>query len=164
MDLHRAVWSVQFGSSDEFNACPEETHVPLGSTSNMGKSYTLKWVKKIAVYSDRCQHVKNSVWVLIMFGFLLEPIEKTCKRAVARAFCPGALAAVQPSKQAPLALTLMVEKQHKRRDIHPSQKNMLSTTWGSCTHTDLWVSLHGLLFLLLRPQLSCKRGGRIHKR
>lgn len=80
--------------------------------------------------------MKNSLWVLIVFGFLLKPIEKTHKSAVARAFCPGALAAVEPSKRSPLALTLMDEKQHTQRDIHPSQKKM-STTWGSCTHKSL---------------------------
>lgn len=63
--------------------------------------------------------MKNSLQVLAMFGFLLKAIEKTGKSAAARAFCTGALAAVQPRKWAPLELMLSNEKKHRHR--HPSE-------------------------------------------
>jgi len=52
-----------------------------------------------------------------MFGFLLKAIKKNHSSAAARAFCTGALAAVQPTKWAPLELMLSNEKKHRHQ--HP---------------------------------------------
>lgn len=104
----------------------------LGSTSNMGKSDTLKRDKKIAVYSVRSQCVKNSLRVLAMFGFSLKAAEKPRRRAAAVAFCTGALAVVQPSNWAPLELMMAKEKKHCHSHS-PRAKKMLSTTRGSYT-------------------------------
>ena len=67
-----------------------------------------------------------------MLGFLLKAIGKTHKHAAARAFCTGALAAVQPRKWAPLELTLSNEKKHRHRHP-PLAKKASTTTQHSCT-------------------------------
>lgn len=97
-----------------------------------------------------------------MFGFLLKAIEKTRKRAAARAFCTGALAAVQPRKWAPLDLAPSNEKKHRHR--HPPEPKKRWPQLSAPAHAELRVSLHRLLCLLLWPQRSCKFDGRIHKK
>lgn len=77
---------------------------------------------KTSCLLSRSQCVKNSLRVLAMFGFSLKATEKPRQPAAARAFCTGGLAAVQPSKWAPLEVRLANEKKHRHRNSPKPKK------------------------------------------
>lgn len=106
-----------------------------------------------------CEKLTPSPWNVWIFA---KSHRKTRKSAAARAFCTGALAAVQPRKWAPLELMLSNEKKHRHR--HPSEPKKRWLQLSARARTELWASLHSLPCLLLRPRWSCEHDGRIHKR